>query len=114
MKKSIKKTVKKSVTLVEPKKAVKEANERYTNFTERALKANNSKRGKLFNTLKGLISKLTLTPKEYSIKTLIGSEYVAKGLARKIKNDFEKDGLAFNYEELPFKAKKVISLKLSK
>jgi hypothetical protein len=108
-------TVKNNSRNVKAKEKKEVVNERYFNFTERALKANNSKRTKLFNALRDLVKgkKLPKEPKEFTVKNLIEAEYVAKGLTRKIYSDLNKDGLAFNYEELPFKAKKVTSLKLS-
>ena len=101
-----------NVKAKEKKEAV---NEKYFNFTERALKANNSKRTKLFTAIRELVKgkKLPKEPKEFSIKNLIGAEYVANSLPRKIFVDLAKDNLSFNYENLPFKSKKVTSLKLS-
>ena len=104
-----------SVKNVKAKEKKPIVNEKYFNFTERALKANNSKRTKLFNSLRDLVKgkKLPKEPKEFTLKSLIGADYVANSLPRKIYNDLAKDGLSFTYENLPFKAKKVTSLKLS-
>lgn len=117
------KKIKKAVAVAEPKKAVSvKANdkkevisERYANFTAKALKSNNSKRSKLFNTLKtlALSKKIGKEPKEFSIKGLIGAEYVADSLPRKIVVDLAIDKINLSIEKLPFKAKKITSLKVA-
>ena len=129
MKNSIKKTIKKSVTLVlEPKakkvslpkvSELKKIIDKYKNFTNRALSNPSSKRVKLFLAIKELSRGLTLTPKEFTIKSLVKLDgekntYVADSLPNKVEKDLAIDNIFLRIEGLPYKSKKFYSVKLTK